>query len=218
MTTEFQSFFETLVLDFLKSCVGLSTSSLPGTRRTLGQLAHQLSSEDVVSMTTTTPTLIEAPPHRRRSKRRTRSAVDDSDDTDSVISEQSSIEVSTSLTPASESSNLTVQSSIVGGRAIREGSGEGVRGDPSNQSHGMTLRDRNPVKPGKRVFEDSDSEGGEDRERGAPIRTRSWGTPHKRQRLSSDSDGEDVTKDNGSVATVTRTSRGRLVKPTQKFS
>ena len=125
-------------------------------------------------------------------------------------SETESIDVSTPLTPASESSAVTVQSSMQGSVPL----GAGQPRDPPSQSHGMTLRERHPV---KRVFEDSESEEEQGRGRGGrePIRTRSWSTPHKRQRLSSDSEGDDGE---GPVATVTRTSSGRVVKQIPKFS
>ena len=91
-------------------------------------------------------------------------------------------------------------------------SGSSVVTLDQRETHGMTLRVRNPVKPVKRVLEDSESEDGEGGE-GGEVRTRSWGACLKRQRLSSDdSEGEE------GVAMVTRTSRGRVVKPIKKFS
>ena len=196
MTTELQSFFESILLNFLKSCGGRSDH---GTRNALGRVAQHLSSDDVSTATETSDTPIEAhPPRRSQRQRRLRSDPQpvDSDDSES---ERSSVEISTPLTPVSESSVLTVQSAGGGGR---------------RESYGMTLRERNPV---KRVLEDSESEEEEEEGkgggiRGAPVRTRSWTTAHKRQRLSSDSEGEE------GVAMVTRTSRGRVVKPICKFS
>ena len=217
MTTELQAFFENILLSFLKSCGGIAAKvPLHGTRNALGRLARNLSDDDVATATQATLAvpLIEAhPPRRSGRQRRTRRNLqpDDSEeeeDNESVASEQSSVEISP-LTPASESSILTVQS--VGRR---------VRGEEGGRElHGMTLRDRHPVKPVKRVLEDSESEeeeeevgeeeGEETRVKG---RTRSWALAHKRQRLSSDSEGEE------GVTVVTRTSRGRVVKPICKFS
>ena len=221
MTTELQSFFESILLNFLKSCGGQSADiPLHGTRNTLGRLAHSLSSDDVATamQTASTTTLIEAHPPPRRSgrQRKTRKNLQtvDSEDEDSE-SEQSSAAVSP-LTPASGSSVLTVQSGVgEGGRGRRERRGRGEEGE--RESHGMTLRERNPVvKPVKRVLEDSESEEEEEEEEGGgrrvKVRTRSWASAHKRQRLSSDSEGEE------GVSMVTRTSRGRVVKPIHKFS
>jgi hypothetical protein len=210
MTTELQSFFENILLNFLKSYGRISANvPLHGTRNALGRLARNLSSDDVSTAIPATPAvpLIEAhPPRRSGRQRRTRRNLqpDDSEeeeDSESVASEQSSVEISP-LTPASESSVLTVQSV---GRRVRGEEGE-------RESHGMTLRDRHPV---KRVLEDSEEEeeGGEEgEETRVKVRTRSWALAHKRQRLSSDSEGEE------GVTTVTRTSRGRVVKPICKFS
>ena len=220
MTTELQSFFENILLNFLKSCGGESADvPLHGTRNALGRLARNLSSDDVVTamQVTSEATPIEAHPRRRsgrtRKARKNLQPVDsEEEESDSVASEQSSVEVSP-LTPASESSVLTVQS--VGGGGEGGGRRRGRRGRGEEESHGMTLRERNPV---KRVLDDSESEDVEEEEERdgevtrVKVRTRSWTTAHKRQRLSSDSEGEE------GVTMVTRTSRGRLVKPICKFS
>ena len=232
MATEFQSYFETIVLDFLKSCGGESNDlPLHGTRHALGQLAHRLSSDDSHMTTRATATPIEAHhqgrlTRQRRVKNRAGRPPQAAESESETDSERSSVDVSGPLTPASESSVLTVQSSVVGvvgvagrGAELRNGRRESLR-----QQHGMTLRER---QPNKRVLPDSESEeeeegeeggveGGEEEEgggRGVSIRTRSQSSAHKRQRLLSDSEG-----DEGDVAMVTRTSRGRVVKPTLKFS
>ena len=203
MTTELHSFFESNLLNFLKACGGESSEGpLHGTRHALGRLAHHNISEEIPMATQVSTTPIEAHPPRRSLRRRglrpdLRPLESDSD---SIGSEQSSADVSAPLTPASESSMATRS-----------------RHKEREESHGMTLRERYPAKPVKRVFEDSDTEeegegegdGGED---GRLVTTRSRSSI-KKQRLSSDSEGEEP-----GVAMVTRTSRGRIVKPIHKFS
>ena len=206
MTTELQSYFEGIILDFLKSCGGeIDDLPLHGTRQALGRLAHHLSSEDVPMATQARTTPLE--PRPRRSRRRRNEVSKPESDSDSET-EHSSVEALTPLTPASETSSIfTVQSA--------QGVMMEKRQNSLNQSHGMTLRERTA----KRVLQESDSDEGEEEEgeegaQGTRTHTRMWGTPHKRQRLSSES--EDGEEGGGDV--VTRTRRGRLVKPTHKYS
>ena len=214
MATELRAYFESIVLDFLKSC-GTEKDDTPihGTRRALGRLAHHLSSEDAPHVGAGKAAAVEVRP--RRSQRRRRNEIPKHDSDTESETGRSSVEVSTPLTPASETSSTFTVNSVSGTK--RESSR--LRQNSLSQSHGMTLRER----PAKRVLEESDSEeeGEEEEEGGGRGRTRSWGTPHKRQRLSSESEGGSEGGSEGEeerLPLFTRTSRGRVVKPAHKFS
>ena len=222
MTIELQTYFDSLVLGFLNSCTNEGNEPIHATRRTLGRLAHSTMSEE--ALTTGNHTVSQVRPLRSRRKHPPLSRESES----GSDTERSSVGVST---PLSESSSVfTVQAMKTAWKESRRRGRQ--RENSLGQSHGMTLRSRE--RPVKRVLEESESEEEEEEEeqeeeeeeeeegeeeeeqeaRMSPRRTRSWSTPHKRQRLSSDS--EEEAPELPSV--VTRTSRGRVVKPTSKFS
>lgn len=217
MTTELQSHFELVVLDFLKS-YGSEKEEPPtyGTRRALGRLAHSVSSEEtpvVVGGSHPAPLL---PVRMRTRSRRKKNAILQESESDS---ENSSVGVSTPVTPLSETSSTFTVLAPQREMSARQ------RHNSLSQLHGMTLRSRE--KAVKRVLQESESEVETDEKEEekvarltlSPRRTRSRGTPHKRQRLSSDSDEELATleEDFELPSVVTRTSRGRVIKPTSKF-
>ena len=150
-------------------------------------------------------------------------------------------------TPLSKASSVFPTQAVAGGNGTGGGGRRGVRGREGgkevSQHYGMTLRSRE--RTAKRVLEESESEEREmegeeeeeeeeegegeeeeeeegEEEEGTKRRVsqrrkaRARGVAHKRQRLCSSEDDEEENVPS-LPQLVTRTSRGRLVKPTSKF-
>lgn len=203
MTTELQSAFETEVLDFLNSCQeGREVAHTHATRRNLGLLA---SAEDDSRGTNSVVARIQRPMRLR--------SADERLSEDGSTSASASVAASTPTTPVSEISCVRETRSM--SLMLRKTQSETDR-------FSMKLRSRETR---KRLLEESDSDEAEEEDEDEdlpPRRSRRRGperTLRKRARMASsdsDSGSENSFDDLPAIHTVTR--KGRVVKPTSKFS
>ena len=204
MTTELLTAFEPEVLDFLNSCQeGREVSHTYATRRSLGVLVN--AEDDSRSIINSVAVGTQRPMRLRSSDERL------SEDGSTSVS----VAVSTPTTPVSEISCVRETRSM--SLILRK-----AQLPFETDRFSMTLRSRESR---KRLLEDSDSEEGEEEDEDEELppqrstRCRPERTRRKRQRMASsnsDSGSENSVDDSPVVHTVTR--KGRVVKPTSKFS